>query len=322
MNTKTIRRLAAAAACAAFLPVLAVAAPKRARLTVEVKVEGTEGVVGTGTDRTSAKFREGYSLVTYVESDGELAQFNSKDPEYAQKMMGLAQGVHAKVNKAQGKAPVKKMTQQQIQDYVKTKQASCGADQGCLMKLAMEAQELMSNMDIGGATAAGNGGAYTGDEPPRYLNYFGSEKCGATSHVYVDRTTQGTLGDTSGAVPYTIVDTADYRGNPVELELICVSHTLVVDSQDGSFYTDGAVLPTGKGTSVMTMRGRTDKSSGEAATHGEPYTWVSEQLRHATRAGTRSTTMKLTQGRGAAIHSGKYSGEARVSVSWKLEDVK
>ena len=181
MNTKTIRLIAAAAACAAFLPATALAAPKRARLTVEVKVEGTEGVVGTGTDRTSAKFREGYSLVTYVESDGELAQFNSKDPEYAQKMMGLAQGVHAKVNKAQGKAPVKKMTQQQIQDYVKTKQAACGADQGCLMKLAMEAQELMSNMDVGGATAAGNAGAYTGDEPPRFLNYFGFEKCGATS---------------------------------------------------------------------------------------------------------------------------------------------
>ncbi|MEJ0084722.1 MAG: hypothetical protein WDO72_03520 [Pseudomonadota bacterium] len=322
MKSNISRRIAAVAACAAFLPTVANAAPKRVRLTVDVQVEGTEGVVGTGTDRTTARFREGYSLVTYLQSDGELAQFNSKDPEYAQKMMGLAQNVHAKVNQAQGKAPVRKLTQQQIQDYVKTKQAACGTDRGCLMKLAQEAQELMSNMDTGGATAAGNAGAYTGDEPPRFLNYFGFEKCGATSHVYVDRTTQGTLADTSGAVPYTVVDTADYRGNPVELGLICVSHNLVVDSQDGSFYSDGAVLPIGKGTSVITMRGRTDKSSGEAATHGEPYTWVSEQLRHAPRAGTRSTTMKLTQGRGAAIHSGKYSGEARIQITWKLEDVK
>jgi hypothetical protein len=323
MRCNFSRVLAVAAACAAFLPVAGFGAPKRARLTVEVKVEGTEGVVGTGADRTTAKFREGYTLVTYVQSDGELAQFNSKDPEYARKMMGLAQSVHAKVNKAQGKAPAKKMTQQQLQEYVKTKQAACGADRNCLMKLATEAQELMANVDMGGATSAGNEvEAYTGDEPPRFLNYFGSDNCGASSHVFVDRTTQGTLADTSGAVPYTIVDTADYRGNAVELRLICVSHNLVVDTQDGSFYTDGAVLPLGKGTSVMTMRGRTDKSSGEAATHGEPYTWVSEQLRHGTRTGTKSTTMKLTQGRGAAIHSGKYSGEARISVTWKLEDVK
>ena len=118
-------------ACAALIPATAFGAPKRARLTVQVTVEGTEGVVGTGADRTSAKFREGYTLVTYVESDGDLAQFNSKDPEYARKMMGLSQNVHKQVNAAQGKAPAKKMTQQELQAYVKKKQAACGADQGC-----------------------------------------------------------------------------------------------------------------------------------------------------------------------------------------------
>jgi hypothetical protein len=321
MGSKKFRVLAWAM-CAAFLPMAANAAQKRVRLTVEVKVEGTEGVVGTGADRTTAKFREGYTIVTHLQSDGELAQFNSKDPEYAQKMMGLAQSVHAKVNKAQGKAPVKKMTQQQIQDYVKTKQAACGADRSCLMKLAQEAQELMSNMDTGATAAAGSAVAYTGNEPPRYLNFFGYENCGGSAHVYVDRTVQGTVADTSGAVPYTIHDTADYNNNPVEVGLICVSHNLVLDPVDNSFYTDGAVYPSAKGNSVMTMRGRTDKSSGEAATHGEVYDWVNAQFRHIPRTGTKNTVMKLTQGRGGAIHSGRYSGEARVTLSWKLEDVK
>jgi hypothetical protein len=323
MSLNSCRVLAVLVTCAALLPATTFAAAKRARLTVEVKIEGTEGVVGTGADRTTGKFREGYTLVTYVESDGELAQFNSKDPEYAQKMMGLAQGVQRKVNAVQGKAPVKKMTQQELQAHVQKKQAACGADQNCLMKLALEAQELMANVEMGGATSAGNESeAYTGDEPPRFLNYFGSENCGASSHVFVDRTTTGQLADTTGAVPYTVIDKADYRGNAVELGLICVSHTLVLDTQDGSFYTDGAVLPVGKGNSSMTIRGKTTQSSGEAATHGELYTWVSEQLRHAPRTGTKSTTLKLTQGRGGAIHSGKYSGDARVTVSWKLEDVK
>jgi len=71
----------------------------------------------------------------------------------------------------------------------------------------------------------------------------------------------------------------------------------------------------------MIVRGRTEQSSGEAATHGEVYTWINEQLRHAARSGQKDATIKLTQRRGAAIHSGKYSGEARVTLYWKLEDV-
>ena len=47
---------------------------------MQVIVEGTEGVVGTGSDRTTGTFREGYTLVTYLETDGDLAQYNSKDP--------------------------------------------------------------------------------------------------------------------------------------------------------------------------------------------------------------------------------------------------
>jgi hypothetical protein len=308
-------------ACAWALGVsstMAGAAEKRARLTVDVKIEGTEGVIGNGTDRTGGKFREGYTLVTYLKSDGELAQFNSKDPAHAQKMMGLAANVHQRVQQAQGKPAAKKMTPQEFKDYMQKKQAACGGDQSCLYKLAMEAQQLSANLDTGAAA----GPAYTGDEPPRYLTYYGYDKCGATAHVYVDRTTQGTVGDTSGAVPYTIHDTADYTNNPTELGLICNLHQAILDTQDGSIYTDGAILPTAKGNSTMIMRGKTTQSSGEASTHGEPYTWVSEQLRHVPRSGTRSTTLKLTQNQGASIHSGKYTGEARIQLSWKLEDVK
>jgi hypothetical protein len=299
------------------------AATKRARLTVKVDVEGTEKVVGNGSDQAGAKFREGYTIVTVVESTGELAQYNTKDPEYAQKMMGLSQGVHAKVNAAQGKAPVKKMTQAEIQAYVQKKQAECGADQSCLMKLAYEAQDLMANMNTGGATAAGNPDAYTGDEPERYLDYFGFDKCGATGSYYVDRTTQGTYGDVQGAVPYTVVDKADYKSNPVEAGLICNSTTLVVDSQDNSFWMDSLAALAPRGTSTKTEGGgKPETSSGEAAMHGEYQEWVLKQLRHAPRAGTRSTTMKLAVGPSAALSSGKYSGTANVTLTWKLEDLK
>jgi hypothetical protein len=305
----------------ALVPATLCAAERRARLTVDVKIEGTESVVGGGTDRTAGKFREGYTLVTYLKSDGELAQFDMKDPQYAQKMMGLATGVQRKVQQAQGNT-VRRMTPQELQDYVGKKQAACKSDQNCLMQLAMEVQQLSANLDMGASGAGASAQAYTGEEPPRYLNYFGYDNCGATAHVYADRTLTGTLGDVSGAVPYTVDDTADYTSNPVEDGLLCNTHNLVLDTQSNVFSSDGAILPTAKGTSTTTMRGKTTQATGEAATHGEAYTWVSEQLRRAPRSGSRTTTLKLTQNQGASIHTGKYTGEARVQLSWRLEDVK
>jgi hypothetical protein len=317
MGFHSIRGFAAVAACAAFLPMAAHAAPKRARLTIEVKVEGTERVVGTGADQTSSKFREGYMLVTYLRADGDLEQFNPKDPQYAQKMMGLSRGVQAKVNKAQGKAPAKKMTQEEIKAYVQKKQAACGSDTNCLMKLGQEANDLMmASMDAGG----GDPDAYTGDEPPRFLSYFGYDNCGAKAHAYVDRKIAGTLADTV-TVPYTIQETVNYDNNPTEIGLICNLHQAVLDTQDGSIYTDGAIPAHYKGTTTTTMRGKTTQSTATEFGHGEPMTWVSEQLRHAPRSGHRTTTMKLTQNQGAAIHSGKFSGEATVDLTWKFEDV-
>ena len=297
------------------------AAPKRARLTVEVKVEGTERVVGTGADQTSAKFREGYTLVTYLESNGDLEQFNTKDPEYGPKMMGMAAGVHAKVAQAQGKAPAKKMSQEEIKLYLQKKQAACGADTGCLMKLGQEANDLMmANINAAQGTTAP--AAYTGDEPLRYLTYLGFDNCGAKVHTYVDRTITGTLADVNGAVPYTIQETVNYDNSADQLRLICNFHQAVFDTQDGSFWTDGAIAPHYKGTETTTMRGKTTTSTATEFGHGEPFNWISGQLRHAPRSGHKTTTMKLTQNQGAAIHSGRYSGEAVVDLAWRFEDVK
>lgn len=297
------------------------AAPKRARLTVEVKVEGTEKVVGNGSDQTTGRFREGYTLVTYLQADGDLEQFNTKDPQYGQKMMGMAAGVNARVAQVQGRTPAKKMSQAEMQAYLQKKQAACGADTGCLMKLGQEANDLMmANMNQG--QGQGNATAYTGDEPPRYLTYLGYDNCGAKVHTYVDRTLTGTLGDVQGVVPYTIKETVDYDNNPGELRLICNFHQAVLDTQDTSIWTDGAIAPHYQGTTVTTMRGKTTTSPATEFGHGETLAWISEQLRHAPRSGHKTTTMKLTQNQGAAIHSGRYSGEATVDLTWRFEDVK
>ena len=305
----------------AFLLTLvpAEAAPRRARLTVEVKVEGTEKVIGSGSEQTASKFREGYTIVTYLNAEGDLEQFNTKDPAYGQKMMGMAAGVNAKVAQAQGRAPAKKMSQAEMQAYLQKKQAACGTDTNCLMKLGQEANDLMlANMNPG----QGSTTAYTGDEPPRYLTYLGFDNCGARVHTYVDRTISGTFDDVQGAVPYTIKETVDYDNNADELRLICNFHQAVLDTQDGSIWTDGAIAPHYKGSTTTTMRGKTTTATATEFGHGETLTWISEQLRHAPRAGHKTTTLKLTQNQGGALHTGRYSGEAVVDLSWRFEDVK
>ncbi len=297
------------------------AAPKRMRLTVDVKVEGTESVIGTGADQTTGKFREGYTLVTYLEADGDLEQFNTKDPEYGQKMMGMAAGLHEKASAAQGKAPAKKMTQEEMQAYLQKKQAACGANTDCLMKLATEAQDLMmANMNAAAGTTAP--AAYSGDEPLRYETWLGYNNCGAKAHTYADRTLTGTLADVNGAVPYTIKESVNYDNNATETELLCNLHQAVQDTQDNTFWTDGALAPHYKGTTSTTMRGKTDTSTATEFGHGEALDWVSTQLRHAARAGHKTATIKLTRNQGAAIHTGKYSGQAVVDLTWRFEDVK
>ena len=148
-----------------------------------MNVEGTEGVVGNGSDR----HRRGFARATRWSRsriDGELAQFNTKDPQYAQKMMGLVAERACEGERRTGQSAGEEDDAGGDPGIRAEEQAACGANQGCLMKLAYEAQDLMANMDTGAApTATSNPGAYTGDEPPRYLNYFGFDKCGASGSV-------------------------------------------------------------------------------------------------------------------------------------------
>lgn len=296
----------------------AVAEGQRARLTVNVSVDGTEGVDDAG-NHTEGRFHESFTLVTYLKSSGDLSEINTKDPNYAQNMIAQAAAVQQKVREvqqAQGKN-VPRMTPEQLAQYMQKKQAECKGDQGCMMKLAMEASELSANVDNGVAPAQ----LPDEDSEPelRYQTYVGYDDCGATTHVKVDSTTNGTLADVAGPEKYTITQKADYRGEPLELRLICNAQNYVFDTRTATVFTDGAVIPQAKGVRIETINGRTTQSEGELPLHGEPLDWVSKQLRQAPASGERTTVIKLGQNQSKAVHSGVYKGEARVKMSWRFE---
>jgi len=256
----------------------AVADGQRARLTVNISVDGSESVIGGGSDSTRGEFHESYALVTYLKSSGDPSDINTKDPQYSQNMMARAAAVQQKVRevqKAQGKS-VPQMTPEQLPDE---------------------------------------------DSEPelRYQMYVGYDNCGATSNVKVDSTTNGILADVGGNVPYSVKQTADYHGDANEVRLICNVNNLVFDTKTATFFGDGAIGAQVKGIRIETLRGKTTRSEGELMTHGEAIDWASQQLRQAPASGERSTVLKLTLNQSHAMHSGKYSGEARVKIRWRFE---
>lgn len=308
--------LAAIALAIAFAPP-ALSASRRIRLTVDVSMEGRESVTNRG-DHTSGRFREAYRLVTYLESDGELMQFNPRDPQYSQKMMAMQQAASQRAGSSPSAA--RKMNADELKAHLQKKQAACGADTDCLMKLAVEAQELVAQMDSGGGGAPVV--AYTGDEPPRYLMFSGRGDCKPTAHAFVERTLEGTLADTGASVPYRMVEKVDYENDADEKRLICIAHQGVLDTRDDTFYLSGVMLPRVRGTLAITLRGATKTSVTTAAGHTEPLEWLAGLFSHVPRSGERSRTLALTRPEGVALHAGRFAGEASMRMSWKIEDVK
>jgi len=297
----------------------AMAEGQRARLSVNITVDGSESVIGSGSDSTKGEFHESYALVTYLKSSGDPSDINTKDPQYAQNMMARAAAVQQKVREVQEKQgkSVPKMTPEQLAQYMQKKQVECKGDQSCLIALATEAGQLSANIDYGVAPAQ----LPDEDSEPelRYQMYVGYDDCGATSNVKVDSVTNGNLADVGGNVPYSVKQTADYHSDPNELRLICNVNNLVFDTKTATFFGDGAIGAQVKGVRIETMRGNTTRSEGEVMTHGEAIDWASQQLRQAPASGERSTVLKLTLNQSHAMHSGKYSGEARVKISWRFE---
>ncbi len=193
--------------CAAVTP--AYAAERAGKLTVDLKVSGQEHWSNTaGTDQASVKYTQHVSFSTVVKTDGDVVDFNSKDPDYAQQQMAKAARNAQSVARAQGQAP---MTQAEFQARMRKEQAACKNDMQCLMQLATTASQWTNQMMAGMPTAA----------PPQqgsgsYLTYFGFSKCGSKVHIDIDDSTEGSYADVQGSVPFSVKARANYDANPTD----------------------------------------------------------------------------------------------------------
>ncbi|MBK7973899.1 MAG: hypothetical protein IPK07_11720 [Deltaproteobacteria bacterium] len=310
--------------CVALAPP-ARAAEKRARLIVDVKVIGSYSVVGSGQEKESGNFANGYHLATIVKSDGEPSAVNPKDPHYAAQMTATAAAVEKRVAEVEGRdTPAKKMSPADAQKILREKQVACKGDQTCLMQVAIDTTRMMNQVDFGAGSAPVTSNVGTapveesGDE--RFLSYFGFDDCGAAMRVTADFAVTGQYDDVQGPVPYSSSLKGDSPGDPSQLALVCTTTNLVFDAKTHTLFTDGLSAPIATGTKRVTDRGH--MLEGPANLWQSPgWEWVSEQLRQAPAAGQRSTTIQLTQMPGGVRIVGKLSGEVKIELAWKLEEL-
>lgn len=162
MNLVPLARAAGAALAAlALLPPAAYSAERLGRLTIELKVTGTESM-RNGSDHATTQIAQTVRLTTTVRSNGELDSINVKAPDYAQKMQAQAAAQEARTRevqamqqrnaqnqRAQGAVPPQAaaMSQADMMARVQAMQAKCGTDQQCLMNevMKMSAQQVAGN---------------------------------------------------------------------------------------------------------------------------------------------------------------------------------
>lgn len=287
---------------------------KRLRLTVELSVEGDSRWQHAG-DSSKSRTQRQYRLVTYLRSDGELQEFNTKDPQYAQQMMDRAAQVQARVAKAQGRQAPQAMTMQQMAERAQQLKAGCGENRDCLMRAAME----LSTVRVLPAGAAATPLVDTLDTPPelRYLSYHGFDGCGAQFHEVVNDQAEGQYADVQGPVPWRSTSKAEGGLKPDALRLLCLNHSLVLDTKTQTFTTDtGLFVPETSGRHTRTERGRTETHEGEMQAIAKVGNWLAERTRQAPRSGKASVSLPVeSQGQG------QTQGTLNLKLSWKLEEV-
>lgn len=294
----------------------AIAAERLGRLTVNLKIDAQEQWSDQrGNDKATVRTAQTVSFTTVMKTDGDIVDFNQKDPGYYQQQMAKAAQNAQAVTSARGEKP---MTEAEFKARVQKEQAACKGDTSCLMALSQKvsvwSQQLMAGQSAQPPAQQGSGS---------YMDYLGFPDCGAKVHITVNDVVAGSYADVQGAVPITIKHTADYNANKNELLILCSQTNLVIDTKQKMFYGDGWLIQQPQGTSTITDRGKTTTSQTSLPMKSEAIQWASEQLRRAPLSGSRKTVVKITNSNGSGIPFvvTRGGGTANVELTWRFEEL-
>ncbi len=309
----------------------AVAAPawageELARLTVELKVDGTERRgPAEGGDHAEGEFHDVYRFTFTTRSEGDLNEVNMKDPESVAQTVQRGAALQQRVQGMQPPPASPPVSPEELEARAVAGQEACQGDMACLMKLAQElsAQTMAMQGQAYGAPQPGAGG-WEGDEEAeadlRYLEYYPYDGCESDARITVDRKVTGAYSDIQGLVPYSVTRIADHRADAHMRQFVCYLGSVVVDVKEETFYTDGLSALEAPGTEVREYRGRpTERRSTTMTLQSEIAEWMQAELRKAPLSGRRDTTITLTRDESGAFPVGDYSGSADVELTWRFE---
>lgn len=278
------------------------AAERRARLTIELQLDGSSRWQDAG-DSSQTTLKRHYRIVTWLRAEGDPMAVNTKAPDYAQTMMARSAQVQSQVAAAQGRAAgspaAAPMDMARQMELAQKAQAACGADRDCLMR--MLAPQVAAQVTLDPARQAQlvrhaqTARAEDDGEDLRYQAFHGIDRCEATFEARIEETIEGRYADVQGPVPWRITRGGAQPLPADELRLLCLSFNLVLDRRGNTLTTDaGFALPAPQVTSVHTERGRSSSSVDRLALTDAVSQWVAERTRQAPRAGSAQATLPFT----------------------------
>lgn len=303
------------------------AAERRARLTVELQLDGSARWQDAGeSSQTTLKRR--YRLVTWLQPVGEPMAVNTKAPDYAQTMMARSAQVQAAAAAAPARgnrppaAPPMDMARQMA--LAQQAQATCGTDRDCLMRLLAPQMAAQVTSDPTRQAQlvrhAQTAPAEDDGEDLRYQSFQGIDRCDATVEARIEDTLEGRYADVQGLVPWRVAYGATEPPSADELRLACLAVNLVLDRRTQAITTDaGFVVPEPKVAATRTERGRSSTSIDRLGLPAAVSHWIAERTRQAPRAGSAEASLPYTSARDTG--RGRSEGRVKAKLSWRFEEL-
>lgn len=124
--------------------------------------------------------------------------------------------------------------------------------------------------------------------------------------------------------PFTLVWNADSRGNAVEQRSLCEHYVVVIDEQTQTLFVENLFIPSARGSSVLTVSGKSESREADLPVPSEVLVWTQEQIGRSpvTKEGrvSRQTSLRINRPLdGNATVLGAFDGTAKVKLDWVFE---
>ena len=123
--------------------------------------------------------------------------------------------------------------------------------------------------------------------------------------------------------PFSLDWTADSRGNAIEQRALCEHYVVVVDEQTQTVFVENLFIPSARGTSVLTISGKSESREADLPVPSEVLAWTQEQIGRSRDRLSQQASLRITRPLdGNATVLGAFDGTAKVKIDWVFEAAK